>query len=78
MVGATSAYALVMSGVGRDIVLVDLNRPRAEAAGLTVDEEPTVLATHLMETAREHAADLLSRQDVRALLDGLKEGFDVV
>ena len=31
MVGATAAYALVMSGVGREIVLVDLNRARAEA-----------------------------------------------
>lgn len=31
MVGSTSAYALVMSGVGREIVLVDLNRKRAEA-----------------------------------------------
>lgn len=31
MVGATSAYALVMHGVGREIVLVDLNRARAEA-----------------------------------------------
>ncbi len=31
MVGATSAYALVMSGVGREIVLVDLNRERAQA-----------------------------------------------
>jgi L-lactate dehydrogenase len=31
MVGSASAYALVMSGVGREIVLVDLNRARAEA-----------------------------------------------
>jgi L-lactate dehydrogenase len=31
MVGSTSAYALVMSGVGREIVLVDVNRERAEA-----------------------------------------------
>src|SRR3954465_9190015 len=31
MVGSTSAYALVMSGVGREIILVDLNRARAEA-----------------------------------------------
>jgi L-lactate dehydrogenase len=31
MVGSTSAYALVMRGVGREIVLVDLNRQRAEA-----------------------------------------------
>jgi L-lactate dehydrogenase len=31
MVGSTSAYALVMRGVGREIVLVDVNRARAEA-----------------------------------------------
>ena len=31
MVGATSAFALVMRGVGREIVLVDANRARAEA-----------------------------------------------
>jgi L-lactate dehydrogenase len=31
MVGSASAFALVMSGVGREIVLVDLNKTRAEA-----------------------------------------------
>jgi L-lactate dehydrogenase len=31
MVGSASAFALVMSGVGREIVLVDANRLRAEA-----------------------------------------------
>src|SRR6516225_12335319 len=31
MVGSTCAYSLVMSGVGREIVLADLNRARAEA-----------------------------------------------
>jgi len=30
-VGATAAYALVMSGIGREIVLVDLNKERAKA-----------------------------------------------
>jgi len=30
-VGATAAYALVMRGVGRRVVLVDQNKPRAEA-----------------------------------------------
>jgi L-lactate dehydrogenase len=30
-VGSAAAYAMVMSGVGREIVLVDLNRKRAEA-----------------------------------------------
>ena len=31
LVGSTAAYALVMRGVGREIVLVDLNRQRAKA-----------------------------------------------
>src|SRR6188768_3325145 len=31
MVGSASAFALVMNGVGREIVLVDMNRARAEA-----------------------------------------------
>lgn len=31
MVGATAAYALVMQGIGRQIVLVDLNKERAAA-----------------------------------------------
>jgi L-lactate dehydrogenase len=31
LVGATAAYAMVMRGVGREIVLVDKNRKRAEA-----------------------------------------------
>jgi len=31
MVGSTCAYALVMSGVGREIVLVDVNQARAQA-----------------------------------------------
>jgi flagellar biosynthesis protein FlhA len=48
-------------------------RGAAEAAGYTAVEASAVLATHLMETIREHAAELLSRQNVRELLDGLKE-----
>jgi flagellar biosynthesis protein FlhA len=48
-------------------------RTAAEAAGYTVVEAPAVLATHLMEIIRDHAAELLSRQHVRELLDGLKE-----
>jgi L-lactate dehydrogenase len=31
MVGSTCAYALVMSGVGREIVLIDINHARAQA-----------------------------------------------
>jgi flagellar biosynthesis protein FlhA len=45
----------------------------AEAAGYSVVEPSTVLATHLLETIRRNAAELLSRQAVRELLDTLKE-----
>ena len=31
MVGSTAAYAMVMRGVGREIVMVDLNKNRAQA-----------------------------------------------
>lgn len=31
MVGATAAYAIVMQGVAREVVLVDVNKPRAQA-----------------------------------------------
>lgn len=48
-------------------------RIEAEANGYSVVEAPTVLATHLMETIRRHAGDILSRQDVRELVDGLRE-----
>ncbi|MFB3908845.1 MAG: flagellar biosynthesis protein FlhA [Candidatus Eisenbacteria bacterium] len=48
-------------------------RSQAEASGYTVVEPPAVLATHLMETIRDHAAELLTRQATRELLDGLKE-----
>ncbi len=45
----------------------------AESLGWNVVGPPTVLATHLMEIIREHAADLLTRQNVREMLDGLRE-----
>jgi flagellar biosynthesis protein FlhA len=48
-------------------------RAVAESAGYSVVECLTVLSTHLMETIRVHAAELLSRQSVRELLDGLKD-----
>jgi flagellar biosynthesis protein FlhA len=48
-------------------------RSQAEAAGYNVVEPQTVLSTHLMETIRDHAAELLSRQNTREMLDELKE-----
>jgi flagellar biosynthesis protein FlhA len=48
-------------------------RAEAEALGYTVVDPESVIVTHLTETIRSHAAELLTRQDVRALLDKLKE-----
>ena len=46
---------------------------QAEALGYTVVDGESVIVTHLTETIRGHAAQLLTRQDVRQLLDQLKE-----
>jgi len=49
------------------------SRIEAEAAGWVVVEPSTVIATHLMETLKAHAADLLGRQDVQEMVDALKK-----
>jgi flagellar biosynthesis protein FlhA len=48
-------------------------RGEAESLGYTVVDAESVIVTHLTETIRSHAAELLTRQDVRTLLDRLKE-----
>jgi flagellar biosynthesis protein FlhA len=48
-------------------------RAEAEALGWTVVDGESVVVTHLTETIRAHAADLLTRQETRQLLDQLKE-----
>jgi len=49
------------------------SRAEAESLGYTVVDPESVIVTHLTETIRSHAAELLTRQDVRTLLDRLKE-----
>lgn len=39
---------------------------------------PSVVATHLTEVIRSHAADLISRQDVQTLIDNVKEQHPAV
>jgi flagellar biosynthesis protein FlhA len=52
--------------------ILDASRAEAEALGWTVVDAESVLVTHLTETIRKHAADLLTRQETRELLDQLK------
>ena len=48
-------------------------KEKAEMAGYTVVEAAAVIATHLIEIVKNNAHKILSRQDTRTLLDGLKE-----
>jgi flagellar biosynthesis protein FlhA len=60
------------------IWIPEAQHAEAEALGYTVVDGESVIVTHLTETIRAHAAQLLTRQDVRALLDQLKETNEAV
>ncbi|MFI5303798.1 MAG: flagellar biosynthesis protein FlhA [Nitrospiria bacterium] len=45
------------------------DKERAQIAGFTVVDSPSVIATHLTEIIRSHANELLGRQEVQQLLD---------
>ena len=53
-------------------------RDRAERAGYTVVDSPSIVATHLTEIIKRHAADILGRQEVRSILDTLKKDYPAV
>jgi flagellar biosynthesis protein FlhA len=48
-------------------------RERALAAGYAVVDQTSVLATHLAEVIKQHAHELLTRQETKRLLDSLSE-----
>jgi flagellar biosynthesis protein FlhA len=56
----------------------DTERPRAEAAGYTVVDAASVLITHLGEIVRRHAGELLSREDLKTMLDKVRESNPAV
>jgi flagellar biosynthesis protein FlhA len=47
-------------------------RSRVTASGATVVDRSAVVVTHLAEVARQHAAELLSRQQVQQLVEALR------
>ena len=55
-----------------------VERKSAEIAGYTVVDAPSVLVTHLSESIRRHCHEILTRQDVQALLDNLKQTHPAV
>ena len=48
-------------------------REDAEIKGLTVVDPTTVLITHLTETIKNHSHELVGRQEVKLIIDSLKE-----
>src|SRR5262245_18196320 len=53
--------------------VTDVERKTAETAGYTVVDAASVLVTHLAESVRRHCHEILTRQDVQALIDHLKQ-----
>ncbi|MCM3038271.1 flagellar biosynthesis protein FlhA [Paenibacillus motobuensis] len=56
----------------------EATKDRAELAGYTVVDPPSVVATHLTELIKSHAHELLGRQETKALIDNLKENYAVL
>jgi len=53
-------------------------RDDAERAGYTVVDPPSIIATHLTEIIRRHAADILGMQETQAILDELRKTYPTV
>ena len=52
--------------------ITESERPQAEMLNYTVVEATAVLATHLTEVIKSHAYELLTRQEIKNLLENLK------
>ncbi|HEY9721147.1 MAG TPA: flagellar biosynthesis protein FlhA [Oscillatoriaceae cyanobacterium] len=53
-------------------------KEEAEIQGFTVFDPSAVVATHLTEVIKQHAPDILSRQDVQGLLNNIKQEYPAV
>ncbi|WP_274361466.1 flagellar biosynthesis protein FlhA [Paenibacillus thermotolerans] len=53
-------------------------KERAELSGYTVVDPPSVVATHLTETIKRHAHELIGRQETKSLVDNLKESYPAI
>ncbi len=53
-------------------------REEAEIKGLTVVDPTTVMVTHLTETIKAHSYELLGRQEVKLIIDNIKEKYSAV
>lgn len=60
------------------IWLPESRKLEAEKAGYAVIDLPTILATHLTELIKRHAANILTRQEVKNIVEKIRESNPVV
>ncbi|RKP55474.1 flagellar biosynthesis protein FlhA [Cohnella endophytica] len=53
----------------------EATKERAEMAGYTVVDPPSVVATHLTEIIKKYAHELIGRQETKALVESVKETY---
>lgn len=58
--------------------ITEKEREKAEIYGYTVVDPPSVIATHLTEVIKERAYELIGRQDVKTLIDNVKDEYPAV
>ncbi len=54
------------------------DRDKAERAGYTVVDSPSIIATHLTEVIKHHAPEILGRQEVQSLIETVKADYPAV
>ncbi|WP_457599707.1 flagellar biosynthesis protein FlhA [Hydrogenimonas sp.] len=64
---------------GLDAIWIDADKKEeAIIKGYTVIDPATVISTHMSELVKKHAEELLTRQEVQALLEKVKKDYPVV
>jgi flagellar biosynthesis protein FlhA len=66
------AFGLPALWIGED------KRDAAERAGYTVVDPPSIIATHITEIIKRHAAEILGRQETQAILEGVRKDYPAV
>ncbi len=54
------------------------DRDRAERSGYAVVDPPTIITTHITEMVRNNAAEILGRQEVKAIVETLRKDYPAV
>ncbi|MFC0524155.1 flagellar biosynthesis protein FlhA [Pontibacillus salicampi] len=58
--------------------ITEETKEEAEMFGYTVVDPPSVVSTHITEVIKQHAHELLGRQETKQLIDHLKESYPIL